>query len=393
MTANHATAAGSARGRWLGREARVSRLGAQTMLFGPGASTSLLARELRQRAWRHALILVSARSAGLVKQVTAALPDGASVTDIAIGAPAHAPAAHTEELHARYQRTSIDVIVGIGGGSVTDTAKGLAVLLGSGGRLQDWCVEGDRFRAGERPSPLPVVAVPTTLSGAEATSGAGVLHGGRKHTLWAPGLAPAILAYDDDVLAQTDAAVLVSTGMNAIAHAAEALYSPEVNPVVTALAGAAAERLASGLRALAGPDPSTAFADLAAGAAMGGITLGQTRVALHHAICHALGAVAGIAHGDANAVMLPHVLRFNEPHTGEGQRLLAASLGDSGTTAADAIDQLGKAIGAPRRLRDIGVAREQFARVASETMEDHAVDFNPAPVGAQDVMALLETAY
>jgi alcohol dehydrogenase class IV len=394
LTTSHGNVPAS-RAAWLDREARCYRQGHQAILFGPGAAGPLLARELRRRGISRVVILAGQSSA--VRAVPAVVDAGLrdlEVVQIVSGVPQHSPADWTESLAGSLADQRIDAIVSVGGGSASDAAKALALLLAAGGKLSDWWFGNKNPATGGLPGALPVIAVPTTLSGAELTSGAGVLSGHTKHTLWSPAIAATVVAYDDDVLAQSDPRVLLATGMNAIAHCAEGLYSPEVNRVVTALAQAAAADLASGLRKLAGePTPTSPYGELAAGAAMSGLVLGMTRVGLHHGVCHALGSVARVPHGAANAVMLPHVLSFNASHSAQGQAVLASALGQPGETASLAVSSLAEQIGTPRTLREIGVGRELLEPVALEAMADPALAFNPRPVTLNDLESLLNSAY
>jgi alcohol dehydrogenase class IV len=123
-------------------------------------------------------------------------------------------------------------------------------------------------------------------------------------------------------------------------------------------------------------------------------TIARVNYGASHGIGHALGAAADVPHGHTSCIMLPHVMRHNEPATAAKQKLIAEALGHPGEAAADAVADLVRALGQPQRLRDAGVKREQFAAVAAASMQNRWVLSNPQPIrDAQDVIRLLEAAW
>jgi alcohol dehydrogenase len=322
------------------------------------------------------------------------------VHEVSADVASHAPIEETEAIAARLAGVPVDAIVVIGGGSVSDTAKAVAILLTEAGRLEDYCSvfsPPDQLEQPDAPSRKPpLLVVPTTLSGAEVTPGGGATNAaGIKRTFWNPRLAAKVIAFDPDVLRAVPTMVLATTGMNGLAHCAEGLYSRTANPISSAFAVAGASHLASGLRALVAGDLTDGTQEhLAAGAALGGLVISSARVGLHHAICHALGARLGLAHGVANSIMLPHVLRFNRGQTERAQSVLASALGASGRDASEAVGQLEAEIGVPRRLRDVDVSKSSLSDVARDAMQDRGLYFNPRRVqSVDDLRALLMEAW
>jgi alcohol dehydrogenase class IV len=384
----------------------------QTFLFGPGCAREPLGKEIAQRKWRRVALLASnsaVRSGARDDLLRFALA-GVEVVVVDEPVAGHAPVADSERIAQHLARGTLDAIVALGGGSVSDTAKAVSILLAEGGRLEDHCSEfrpPGTFvsRVLSRPK-TPVVAVATTLSGAEVTpGGGGTTAAGIKRTFWDPQIACRIIAYDTELIRKVPSDILVSTSMNALAHCAEGLYSRTSNPISTAQALHAARLLCRGLRSAAGepdaggadaggsqiPDP---MSDLAAGAALSGLVISNARVGLHHAICHVLGARLGLPHGAANSVMLPHVLRFNEPETSSAQRDLSEAMGRPGLPAGDAVAELQRAVRAPSRLRDFGVREDQLDGVAADTMQNRGLYFNPRQVcGPEEITGILREAW
>lgn len=384
----------------------------QTFLFGPGCAREPLREEIAQRKWRRMALLASNSvvQSGVRDDLMRVVLAGVEV--VVVGEPirGHAPMAGSERIAQHLARQTLDAIVALGGGSVSDTAKAVSILLAEGGRLEDHCSE---FRPPDTfvtpalsQQKIPVVSVPTTLSGAEVTPGGGATTAsGIKRTFWDPQVACRIIAYDTELIGKVPTDILVSTSMNALAHCAEGLYSRTSNPISTAQALHAAGMLARGLRATAGKgEPAGAAAgisqisdpvrELAAGAALSGLVISNARVGLHHAICHVLGGRLGLPHGVANSVMLPHVLRFNEPETAFAQHELSEAMGRPGRPAGDVVAELQRMAQAPSRLRDFGVSEGQLNDVAADTMQDRGLFFNPRRVsGPEEIRGILRKAW
>jgi alcohol dehydrogenase class IV len=254
---------------------------------------------------------------------------------------------------------------------------------------------------------IPIVAVPATLSGAETTPGGSTtVVSGQKRSFWDEKVCATVVCFDYQVLRDAGRDLLATTGMNALAHCAESLYSRTANPVSTAYALEGATALAQGLAALAAEGlTDDALSSLASGAALGGLAISTARVGIGHAICHVLGGYFGVPHGVANAIVLPHALRFNLSASAEEQSRLAAAidegLGSRGSggaadpsDAAARVESLRQRIGVPERLRDSGLGRADLVVAAEQTMRDRGVYFNPRTVsGAGDVVEILRAAW
>jgi alcohol dehydrogenase class IV len=316
--------------------------------------------------------------------------------------PAHSSVRLVEQLAAQARAEGVDGLVAIGGGSASDTAKAVALLMAEGGRLADHAV---RFTppatlvAPRLVAPkLPIVAIPGTASGAEVTVSLGVRDDDGAKLLFSDiQLAARLVLIDPRANLGVPAALMCATGMNGLAHCIEGLYSRERSPLTETIALEAMARFAAALPAVhRDPRDVAARAALLYAAHLSGLVLVNARTCLHHAICHAIGSVTGVGHGDANAVMLPHAVAFNADAAAPALARAAAALG-AGHDAASlvhAIRSLQAGIGVPTRLRDIGVPDGALERIAAKTMRERGLYYNPRQVAdAAEVRALLDAAY
>jgi alcohol dehydrogenase class IV len=310
----------------------------------------------------------------------------------------------------RARALGIDALVAVGGGSASDTAKGIAILLAEGGRIEEHAsrfVPPDQFFPKPLPSPkLPVIAIPTTASAAEVTPGLGIRDPatGAKLLFWDVKLACRLIILDPKANLEVPAALMASTGMNGFAHCAEGLYSRLRNPISEGLALQGARLLARGLPAMVRePAQMEHRATVLIGAYLSGMVISNARVGIHHAVCHCLGALGGLPHGVANSIMLPHALAYNLDVAAAELRGLAEAMGvavagksnaDAARAAVDAVTELQIAAKVPRRLRDTGLDHALLPRIAEHTLRDRGLFFNPKrTASAEPILALLEQAW
>jgi len=325
------------------------------------------------------------------------------------GVPAHSSLDLIEQLTREGRAFEADGLIAIGGGSTSDSAKAVALLLAEGGRLADHAssfTPPNRLHMPELMRPkLPIVAIPTTASAAEVTPGLGVRNArGVKLLFSDPKLVSRVILIDPLLNLGVPPALMLSTGMNGLAHCIEGLYARTRSPVAVAIAEYAIPRFLRALPALArAPREMAPRAELLSAAHLSGQVLQGARTCLHHALCHVLGAMTGVAHGDANSVMLPAVLDFNLPAATAELAQAARVAGLAGWEVDDhaaaraliaAVADLRTQIGVPTRLRDLGVRREQLAAVAQHALGERGLYFNPRPVlDAAPLLELLEQAW
>jgi alcohol dehydrogenase class IV len=212
------------------------------------------------------------------------------------------------------------------------------------------------------------------------------------------------VVYDPELTLDLAPELTAATGINALAHCVEALYSITRNPLATAAARAGIEAIAGALpRCYSAGTDLEARGDLLAGAYLAGTALATVAMGLHHGLCHVLGGTAGVPHGMANAIILPHAMRFNQEASAPQLGLAADALGlatrgQSDLAAAGAaterVAELIGRLGLPRRLRDAGVAMDDLPRLAEIALLSRAVRNNPRPVrDAAEIEALLRAAW
>jgi alcohol dehydrogenase class IV len=308
----------------------------------------------------------------------------------------HTPWPSVIEAAAAVREAAPELIVTVGGGTAIDTVKILQLCLAHGvTRAED--VEGLTSLKAAKPSPVRQIVVPTTLSGAEFSN----LGGGTdprtrvKHGFSGPDIGARAVILDPAATRYTPEWLWLSTGVRGIDHAVEAICSIEANAYCDGLALHALKLFAEYLpRTRSQPDDLGARLACQQASWLAGSTIARVTYGASHGIGHALGAAAGVAHGHTSCVMLPHVLRFNEPATREQQKRIAAALGRPGLPAGDAVAELIARLGQPATLRAVNVAREDLRTIAEGAAKNRWVRTNPRPLrSADDVMPLLEAAW
>jgi alcohol dehydrogenase len=380
---------------------------ASRVLLGAGA-IDRIADEVRRLGATRVMLLCGARTSRT--QLVARIRDrlGTLLADSFEQVVEHSSTRSVSEVAGRVQAGRIDLLLAVGGGSVSDTSKAVAILLAEGAPLS---AHANRFTPPDtfvqqdlaRPK-MPILAVPTTASAAEVTPGAGIRDDdGHKLLLWDPKVAARTIILDPAANLEVPVGIMATSGMNALAHCIEGLYSKRRNPLSDAFAMHGLRLLAGGLRAMIeDPQRIDARARVLEGAYLSGMTLVNTRTCVHHGICHCLGALGGLSHGVANSIMLPHAMRFNASVAAEGLARAAHALGvdaagDGASPAERAILEITRiqaVLEVPTRLRDTALERAMLPKIAAHAMGDRALYFNPGPPLSMDaVLGLLEAAW
>jgi maleylacetate reductase len=330
----------------------------QRVVFGVDAARSATAPEIERLGARRVLAIASTRDAERV--ATLLDPLGGRVVGTFTEVREHVPLPTAEAARDAAAAAGADLLLAIGGGSTIGAAKAVAMT-----------------------ARLPIVAVPTTYAGSEITPIWGLTENGRKTTGVDPAVLPRVVIYDPTLTATLPPDLAAASGFNALAHAVEAMWAPGRNPVSTAVAGEAVERLAKGLRT---DDP----AELLCGAWLGSSAFAVAGAGLHHKLCHVLGGTFGLPHARTHAVVLPHVLAFNAPGAPDVALRVARALGvDDAVTGLRA---LADAHGIPRGLQALGMSEAAVEEAAALTAPAVPAD-NPVPVTDESMLALVRAAW
>ena len=333
------------------------------VIFGPGTLAQVGAEIERLGCSRAFLLSTSFQATDL-----AALAD--QLGPLAAGqftdATMHTPVAVTARALAAYDACGADCIVALGGGSTIGLGKAIA------------------YR-----NDAPQIVVATTYAGSEVTDILGQTEDGVKSTVRGPKIRPEVVIYDPTLTTGLPIAMSVASGLNAMAHAVEGLYAPDANPVTSLLAVEGIRALKNALPAIT-RDP----VDIAArgralyGSWLCGIVLGSVAMSLHHKLCHTLGGSCDLPHAETHAILLPHSAAYN---AAAAQDALAPAAALFGGDLAGGLHDLARSLGAPLALKDLGLARDDLARVADMAVKNPYA--NPRPVTRDGILALLTRAY
>jgi maleylacetate reductase len=318
---------------------------------------------------------------------------------------AHTPRAAVIEATAAARAAEADLIVTIGGGSITDGAKAVQMCLANDIRSPDAI---DRLRAVKGPDGVAVpppmnpptvrqISVPTTLSGGEFSAIAGVTDERTKvkELLRHPRIIPSAVVLDPAITVHTPEWLWLSTGVRAVDHCVEGVCSNEANAFGDAQALKGLGLLSSGLpRVKAAPKDLAARLDcqmgtwLSMGPLASGVPMGAS-----HGIGYVLGAEFGVPHGHTSCIMLPAVMRWNKPVNADRQALISMAMSQANSDAGDALDALIRGLGMPRSLGAVKIGRDSFERIAVQAMATPWVPRNPRPIdGPAAVRQILELA-
>ena len=369
------------------------------VVFGRPAAEALVEQMDRLGASR-AFLMVSGtlnRETGEIEKIRSALGARCAATFDAM--PPHTPRQAVIAAAEQARAANADLIVTVGGGSITDGAKAVQLCLANDVRSVD---DIDRVRASKGVVPpmaapsVRQISVPTTIAGGEFSALAGVTNQRTKvkemlrHDL----VMPRAVILDPAVTLHTPEWLWLSTGIRAVDHCVEGLCSREAHPYADAQALKGLSMLTQALpRVKADPGDLDARMDcqigtwLSMGPLSSGVPMGAS-----HGIGYVLGAEFGVPHGYTSCVMLPSVMRWNKSDNAERQALVAAAMGKPGQDAADVLDSFIRGLGLPRSLRDVGVGPEQFDRIAQQAMATPWVPRNPrkieAPAQVREILVL-----
>lgn len=335
------------------------------VVFRPGAALTAPAGEARHLGLRRLLVISGERGADTARAVADSL--GPACAGLHTGARMHVPAEVADRGVEAARAAGADGCVAVGGGSAIGLGKAVALRTG-----------------------LPLIAVPSTYAGSEMTPVWGLTEHGVKRTGRDPVVLPRSVVYDPEVTLSLPVPLSVTSGINALAHAVEALYAPDGSPLVALMAEEGVRALAGALTEIVvAPDAVPARSRALYGAWLCGACLGATTMGLHHKLCHVLGGTFGLPHAETHTVVLPYALAFNAPAAPEAAAAVARALGAA--DAPTALQELAAHLGAPRSLAELGLKEADLATAAAQVAGQPYA--NPRPVTTDDALTVLRAAY
>jgi len=351
-------------------ETRIPRV-----VFGAG-SLQHLAREIDLLGAKRALILSTPEQADSARRVAEML--GTRAAGVFPKAVMHVPIESAREARNEARRLGADCAVAIGGGSTTGLGKAIALESSAD-------------------SPLPILAIPTTYAGSEMTPIYGLTEGGVKKTGRDSRVLPRTVIYDPELTLTLPLGMTITSGLNAIAHAAEGLYAHDGNPIVGLMAEEGIRASAAAMPGLkANPSDVDARGDALYGAWLCGTVLGAVSMGLHHKLCHTLGGSFNLPHADVHTVILPHALAYNAAQAPDAMRSIVRAIhssqaGRSEGSAAALVFDLAKRHGAPTALKDIGMPADGLDQAAELAVQNQYP--NPRPLERSAIRELLQKAF
>ena len=334
------------------------------VIFGHG-TLPMVADEVRRLGCSRALLLSTPQQVGQVRDLGGRL--GALAAGIFAEATMHTPVEVTERAAAMARELRADCTVALGGGSTTGLGKAIALR-----------------------TDLPQIVIPTTYAGSEATAIIGETQGGVKQTQRTLKVLPEVILYDVDLTLTLPPSLAATSGMNAIAHAVEALYAQDGNPVTSLMAEEGVRALARALpRIMADPADREARSDALYGAWLCGTCLNAVGMALHHKLCHTLGGSFDLPHAETHTVVIPHATAYNAAAAPVAMQRIAAALGTK--DAAQGLFDLARSLGAPTSLSALGMKEADLDRAADIAVRNPY--WNPRPIDRAGIRALLDDAF
>lgn len=336
----------------------------QRVRFGTGRAAEELAAEIKALGASRPMVIAGQREMDLARRIASDLPVAVWHDDVVM----HVPIEVAERARSVAADHDVDVLVSIGGGSTTGLAKAVALTTG-----------------------IPIIAVPTTYAGSEATNVWGMTEDARKTTGVDAKVLPRTIVYDASLMLTLPVEMSVASGINALAHCIDAMWGPRVDPIDQALAAEGIRALRIGLpQVVADPTGVPGRENALYGAYLAAVSFASAGSGLHHKICHTLGGMFDLPHAQTHSVVLPYVTAFNCPAAPAAEERIATAFGADSANAG--LGELRAAIDAPTALRDYGMPEDGIAD-AVEVILGNVPAGNPAEVTAENLTALLHAAW
>ena len=301
------------------------------------------------------------------------------------------------------RQSGADVVLAVGGGSPIDTAKAMCMLQTHEGSVRDYLFGGSKQVTRET---MPLVCIPTTAGTGSEMTAASVISNNQDKTkvsVTHENLIPRIALIDPELQMGMPPFITATTGMDALTHAIESYVSLNAEPISDAMGIAAIRMISENIR-LATADGSNKVArtNMAIASTIAGVAFMNGGLGVVHGIAQTIGAVAHVAHGVANSLLLPYCMERNVVGNLSKFRNIAIAMGENidglsereaAQAAVDAVFQLAKDLKVPMKLKDVGVTREMFPEIIEGTMEYRLLGVNPCKLKPSDIEEILENAF
>ena len=336
----------------------------QRVCFGSSEAAAHLGAQIGNLKASKVMVIAAQSERDIAEMITKELPVALRYDDVVM----HVPVEVAERARAAAAAANADALVSVGGGSTTGLAKAIAMTTG-----------------------LPIVAVPTTYAGSEATAVWGLTEGARKTTGTDPRVLPKVIVYDAALTITLPVPMSVASGLNALAHCVDAMWGPAADPINAAFAAEGIRSLRAGLpKVVADPFDLDGREHALYAAYLSAVSFASAGSGLHHKICHVLGGKYNLPHAQTHAVVLPYVLAFNAPQAPGAERRIAGAFGTN--QAIDGLQDLRRELDAPHALRDFGFSEDAIPE-AADAILPAVPPSNPRPVTAGDLRRLLHAAW
>lgn len=335
----------------------------QRVRFGAGEAAQNLAAEAERLDAKNIMVIAGERELDIAQRVSTNIKVRVWYTEVVM----HVPISTAEKARQAAADNNVDLLVSIGGGSTTGLAKAVALTTG-----------------------IPIIAVPTTYAGSEATNVWGITEAARKTTGIDDKVLPATVIYDSELMLSLPVDMSVASGLNGMAHCIDSLWAPKANPINAALAAEGIRALSQGLpKIIEDPHDINGRDEALYGAYLSAVAFASAGSGLHHKICHVLGGTFDLPHAQTHATVLPYVLAFNAAHAPHAEQRAAAAFGAD--TALDGLQRLREQVNAPQKLSDYGFTADGIPEAVEIILEKLPAN-NPREITKDNLTALLIAA-